>query len=191
VDGWHAHASTWACWHHCIDPPQTAKIDDIIVNVDDILETDRLFGEKWGAKVKLMTPSNLPRGGEINVGWIRLPPGRSIFPRHYHQREDGIFFMLSGTLTFIYGDEKKTVRAGDCISCPPATRIAHQIINESEEDATYLVIIPPDPDEVVVMPDRGKIMVRSLNYIGPIDTEDIEVEGLSLEEMFKLVTSGT
>ena len=34
-------------------------------------------------------------------------------------------------------------------------------------------------------------MVLSLNYLGPIDLDDIEVEGLGVEDLFKLVTGGT
>jgi len=134
-----------------------------------------------------LTPSNRPRGGRIDIAWIRVRPGRSISPLHYHQREDEIFFLLSGTLTFIYGDEKKTLSAGDCVSCPPGTGIPHQLINESEEDCLYLLILPPDPDEVIVFPESGKVNVRSLNHIGSIDLDKKDSK-LSMEETLNLVT---
>jgi uncharacterized cupin superfamily protein len=40
-----------------------------------------------------------PRGGRLGVNHSRLPPGRSMCPFHYHQREDEVFFVLSGDAT--------------------------------------------------------------------------------------------
>jgi hypothetical protein len=61
---------------------------NMVVNVDGVSETEKLVGEKWGAAFKLLTPSNCPRGGHIDIAWLRIRPGRSISPLHYHQRGD-------------------------------------------------------------------------------------------------------
>jgi uncharacterized cupin superfamily protein len=148
----------------------TAKVpEEIVVNVDDVAEVDNLVGEHWGSTDKTLTPSMRPRGGRLGVNWTRVPPGRACCPFHSHQREDEVFFVLSGRGVLRYGDTLREIRAGDCIACPAGTGIAHQIANPFDEDLIYLAIGPHDPDEVGVYPDTGKVMVRSLQRIGWLD----------------------
>lgn len=140
-----------------------------IVNVDELEPTERLMGAHWGARYKQLTPSMRARGGKLGVGWMCVPKGRSVCPFHAHQREDEVFFILSGKGLFRYGDTTREVRAGDCISCPAGTGTAHQLANPHEEDLIYLAIGNHDPDEVCTYPDSGKVMVRSLGRIGNLE----------------------
>jgi uncharacterized cupin superfamily protein len=100
------------------------------------------------------------------VNQTRVPPGRVAVPFHSHQREDEVFFVLSGRGVLRYGDELRDIRQGDCISCPARTGVAHQIANPYDEDLVYLSIGLNDPDEVCVYPDSDKVMVRSLKRVG-------------------------
>ena len=110
------------------------------------------------------------RGGRLGVAWNRLPPGRAGCPFHAHQREDEAFYIISGTGVLRYGDHVYPLRAGDCVSCPAGTGIAHQIANTSATaDLIYLAMGPHDPDEVCIYPDTGKVMVRSLQRVGWLD----------------------
>jgi mannose-6-phosphate isomerase-like protein (cupin superfamily) len=70
-----------------------------VVNVDEVEEADFTSGEHWGGFDRPLTPSMRPRGGRLGVNHSRLPPGRSMCPFHYHQREDEVFFVLSGDAT--------------------------------------------------------------------------------------------
>jgi uncharacterized cupin superfamily protein len=137
-----------------------------VVNADEVEETEHLAGERWGGAYKPLTPYMERHGGRLGVNLSRLPPGRTTCPFHYHMREDEAFYVLSGRGVLRYGDELRVLRAGDCVSCPAGTRVAHQIANPFDEDMTYLAIGPNDPDEVCVYPDSGKIMVRSLKTVG-------------------------
>lgn len=137
-----------------------------VVNVDEISESEHTRGDHWGAAYKKLTPSMRPRGGRLGVNWMRVPPGRTACPFHSHQREDEVFYVLSGRGVLRYGDEVQELRAGDCVSCPAGTQVAHQIGNPFDEDLVYLAIGPFDPDEVCVYPDNGKVLVRSLQRIG-------------------------
>src|SRR5688572_13867263 len=137
-----------------------------IVNVDEIKEIEHLDGEHWGGAYKPLTPLLDAKGGSLGVNLSRLPPGRTTCPFHYHQLEDEVFFILSGRGVLRYGDEVRAIRAGDCISCPAGSKVAHQICNPFDEDLVYLGIGPNDPNEVVVYPDSGKVMVRSLGRVG-------------------------
>lgn len=140
----------------------------VVVNVDQAPELAHLFGEHWGGAYKIMTPSMRPRGGSLGVNWMRVPPGRAAVPFHAHQREDEAFFVLSGRGVLRRGDELIPLRAGDCVSCPAGTGVAHQLANPHDEDLVYLAIGAHDPHEVCVYPDTGKLMVRSLGRVGTL-----------------------
>jgi uncharacterized cupin superfamily protein len=137
-----------------------------VVNADEVIEQDYRSGDCWGGLDKLLTPSMRPKGGRLGVSLSRLPPGRTMCPFHYHMLEDEVFFVLSGRGVLRYGDDVRELRAGDCVSCPAGTSVAHQIANPFDQDLTYLAIGPHEPHEVAVYPDSGKVMVRSLKQVG-------------------------
>jgi uncharacterized cupin superfamily protein len=143
-----------------------------VVNVDEVEAVEERAGERWGGWYKSLTPSMAAKGGRLGVSHSRVPPGRSTCPFHYHQREDEVFFVLSGRGVLRYGDDVRELRAGDCVSCPAGTRVGHQIANPFDEDLVYLAIGPNDPDEVCVYPDTGKVMVRSLRRVGFLEKAD-------------------
>ena len=152
-------------------------IPPFVVNVHELPEIERTVGDHWGAAYKQLTPSMRPRGGRLGVNQMRLPPGRTTCPFHYHQREDEVFFILSGRGILRYGEELIELRAGDCVSCPAGTKLAHQIANPFREDLVYLAMGPYDSDEVCVYPDSGKVMIRSLQTVGRLTkTEYLEGE---------------
>ena len=138
-----------------------------VVNVDDVEEIERLIGEHWGGRYRILTPAMRPSGGKLGVNWLRLPPGRTPVPFHSHCREDEVFYVLSGRGVLRYGDEPlRELRAGDCVSCPAGTGKAHQLANPFDEEFVYLAIGCHDPDEVCQYPDNGKVLVRSLQTVG-------------------------
>ena len=140
-----------------------------VVNVDDVDECDHTSGDHWGGIDKPLTPSMRPNGGKLGVNLSRLPKGRTMCPFHYHELEDEAFFILSGRGVLRYGDDVRTLRAGDCVSCPAGTKLAHQIANPFDEDLVYLAIGPHEPHEVCVYPDTGKVMIRSLKRGGRLN----------------------
>ncbi|MEZ4454545.1 MAG: cupin domain-containing protein [Nannocystaceae bacterium] len=144
------------------------KTPPMVVNLDEVPPTERLLGERWGARYRPMTPSMRARGGTLGVNWICLPPGRACVPFHAHQREDEVFWILSGAGILRYGDEVQRIRAGDCIACPAGTGVAHQIANDSDADLVYLAIGGYDRDEVCIYPESGKVLIRSLQQVGRI-----------------------
>ncbi len=140
----------------------------IVVNVDELPEQERGQGQ-FGAAFKSLTPSMRPRGGSLGINRMRLKQGQTTVPFHYHLREDEAFFVLSGRGVLRYGDDVREIRAGDCISCPAGTKIAHQIANPHDEDLVYLAIGAFDPHEVCVYPDSDKVSVRGVKMLGHLD----------------------
>lgn len=158
-----------------------------IVNLDQVDETARHKGDHWGASFKALTPSMRPRGGNLGVNHMRLPPGRTAVPFHHHRREDEVFFILEGRGVLRYGEELRPLRAGDCVSCPAKTGVAHQIANPFEEDLVYLAIGSFDPDEVCGYPDNGKIMVRGLKLIGKLEAQEYMAGEPERPKIFDLI----
>lgn len=139
--------------------------EDLVVNVDAVEETGSVEG-RWGAFDKILTPSMRPRGGRLGVVQTRVPPHTAGCPFHHHLREDEVFFVLSGRGVLRYGDDLFELSAGDCVSCPAGTGVAHQIGNPYDEELVYLAIGPHDPHEVCGYPDSGKVFVRALATVG-------------------------
>ncbi len=137
-----------------------------IVNVDQVPEVEDIFGKQWGDRHKRITPALDALGGRLGANVTRVPPGFSSCPFHSHQREDELFFVLSGRGVLRYGERLDEIGPGDCISCPAGTGVAHQFANPFEEDLVFLAIGGNDPHEVCSYPDSGKVLVRSLSTVG-------------------------
>lgn len=137
----------------------------LIVNVAEAPE-ERWGDPVWGGVDRILTPGMRERGGRLGVVQVRLPQGHVGCPFHLHTREDEVFFVLSGRGVLRYGDHLYELRAGDCVSCPAGTGLAHQIANPHAEDLVYLAIGDHDPHEVCAYPDTGKIFARALKKVG-------------------------
>jgi len=141
----------------------------LVTNLDEAELETQMEGAHWGGSSKVLTRGVRENGGTLGVSWQTVPPGRTACPFHGHQREDEVFFVLEGQGVLRYGDAHRPIRAGDCISCPAGTGIAHQIANTSDEALVYLAIGPHDPHEVCTYPDSGKVFVRSLKRVGYLE----------------------
>jgi uncharacterized cupin superfamily protein len=146
-------------------------IPPMVVNMYELPEVERFYGT-FGAGFQNLTPSMVPRGGKLGVNRMRLGKGRTTVPFHYHLREDEAFVVLEGRGVLRYGGELREVRAGDCISCPAGTQVAHQIANPYDDDLVYLAIGPFDPHEVCVYPDSDKVAVRGVKMRGHLTPKE-------------------
>jgi mannose-6-phosphate isomerase-like protein (cupin superfamily) len=71
---------------------------------------------------------------------LGLAPGMST-PRHTHTREDEAYFVVSGELEVIVGEEIFLLRAGDTLIAP--RNLPHQLRNPGKTENHYLVIFSP------------------------------------------------
>ena len=140
----------------------------------------------WGGSWKVLTPSMRERGGSLGVVQMRLEPGHTTCPFHWHAREDEVFFIQSGRGVLRYGEKLREIGPGDCISCPAGTRIAHQICNPFDEVLVYLAIGPYDPHEVCGYPDSGKLLVRAAATIGVLEKTDYMAHEPEQPRIFEL-----
>src|SRR5690242_17068811 len=87
-------------------------------------------------------------GGAYTLIEASLAPGIGV-PRHTHTREDESYFVLSGDLEVIVGDELFVLKTGDTLMAPRG--IPHQIRNPGNVENHYLLMFSPSGFEEFVM----------------------------------------
>ena len=131
-------------------------IDERVVNIDHLELESFEKGGKFASRSRRIGP--LIGAKDLGYSYDVVSPGKSACPFHSHRAEEEMFFIVKGTGTLRYGEEKRAIRAGDVICCPvggPET--AHQIVNDSKEDLAYISVSTMMPAEVCEYPDSKKV----------------------------------
>lgn len=76
----------------------------------------------------------------FGVNLTHLLPGAISALAHRHSKQDEFIYVLEGTLTLVLGNEEFTLNPGDCYGFKSGTGVAHQLVNRSAENVTYLEI---------------------------------------------------
>ena len=98
-------------------------------------------------------------GSPFDLDHVTLSPGKRNFPHHSHAALWEMYYIISGKAVVRIDEETHDVETGDTIVCPPG--MAHQIINESDEEVVYLVISNDPPFDSCYYPDSGKMLVAA------------------------------
>ena len=131
-------------------------IDSRVVNIDDLKLEHFTKGDRFEARSVRIGPGLGAK--DLGYSYDVVPPGKSSCPFHSHRGEEEMFFIVRGKGTLRYGDETRTIRAGDVICCPTGgPETAHQIVNDSDAELAYLSISTMLPAEVCEYPDSKKI----------------------------------
>jgi uncharacterized cupin superfamily protein len=102
------------------------------------------------------------------ANFVELEPGNYAYGYHYHEANEEVFFIISGTGVIRTTGGEKPVKAGDAIGFPSGVKGAHVIKNESaSEKLVYIDFGTTILPEIVHLPDIHKIMVigKELNGI--------------------------
>ena len=128
-----------------------------ILNIDDVEYTDWGHGEQFQARLGAVAT----RLGAQKLGYrvVELPPGKCAWPFHAHHVNEEMFFVVEGSGTLRYGDDRFALNVGDIVCCPPKPQTAHQIINTSQAPLKYLAVSTMEEPEVAVYPDSDKFGV--------------------------------
>ena len=133
-----------------------SMIDTKVVNIDELKLEHFAQGEKFESDGARIGP--LLGAKDLGYSYDVVPPGKRSCPFHSHRAEEEMFFIVKGSGTLRYGEETRMIRAGDIICCPTGgPETAHQIINDSDADLTYLSVSTKMPVEVCEYPDSKKI----------------------------------
>ena len=78
---------------------------------------------------------------------MTLKPGQASGPMgNDHPKSEQVLFVISGQVVAEVGDERRTLKAGDCVIVP--LRARHRFVNQGRRPAvTFNVYAPPAYDE--------------------------------------------
>jgi len=108
--------------------------------------------------------------GKCSVNFMELEPGNYAYGYHYHEANEEVFYIISGTGIVRTPKGEITVNAGDAITFPAGADGAHVIRNGSEtETLVYIDFGAVTVPEIVHLPDFGKLMVIGQNGMGIYD----------------------
>jgi uncharacterized cupin superfamily protein len=89
-----------------------------------------------------------------------VPPGKRAWPFHNHRINEEMFLIIEGEGEVRIGNESHPIKKGDVIASPPGgPETAHQIVNTSNADLTYLAVSTRISPEIVDYPDSKKFGV--------------------------------
>lgn len=142
--------------------PERSRFNNV-ANKDDIkAETWPTDMERYGCSSKELAIAV----GAKDLGYclVSLDPGKRSCPYHFHHSEEEVFYVLEGEGTLRQGDtdgeEEIPLRAGDVISFPAGTGIAHQFLNTSDKPFVYFALSNRIKSDVAEYPDSNKVLIR-------------------------------
>ena len=95
----------------------------------------------------------------IGFSLWELPPGEAAYPYHFHYADEEIVVVLSGRPSLRTPEGTRELEEGEVVHFPLGEEGAHQILNRSEEPATFLAFSSHGRPDVVVYPDADKVGV--------------------------------
>lgn len=139
-----------------------------VINIDALEYTEWGEGSFQQRYAEIST-----RIGAQDLGYnlTVVPPGKKACPFHNHRANEEMFFVLEGSGTLRFGDQRYPIKAHDFIACPPGgPDVAHQIINTGATDLSYLALSTMKRIEIGEFPDSNKIM----SYVGTSMKKELE-----------------
>ncbi len=108
-----------------------------------------------------------PLIGARHLGYqvVRLKPGKTAFPLHFHHHEEELGVVLEGECTVRTSRGDVAARAGDFFAYPPGPNGDHQYVNESAAPCTLLLLSNVVPADVSEYPNSNKVNMRSVRRI--------------------------
>ncbi len=90
---------------------------------------------------------------QYGVNIVVLEPGAKSSLRHWHLNEDEFVIVTEGTCTLVDDDGRHEMSVGACAAFPAGDPNGHHFINESGEEARFLVVGTRAPREVATYSD--------------------------------------
>ncbi|USZ73870.1 cupin domain-containing protein [Halorussus vallis] len=99
-------------------------------------------------------------GGErLGCSLYEVPPGKKVWPYHYHIGNEEAAYILSGEVTLRTPEGETTVPPGGYVALPAGEDSAHQFRNDGDEPLRFLAISEMNDPDVLGYPDSGKVGV--------------------------------
>lgn len=112
-------------------------------------------GYEWG-RIRL---GRRLGGDMLGASVYVLGPGQKSFPYHFHHANEEMLIVLTGTVTVRTPGGAHPAGPGDALIFVKGPDGAHQVINDSDEEARILMISTMVEPEIAEYPDSNKIGV--------------------------------
>ncbi len=107
------------------------------------LKTGSGYPGSLAAKVGARIQQRVGQAGgltQFGANIVTLPAGALSSLRHWHEQQDEILIVLSGTLTLIDDSGETPLKPGDVCTFPAGEANGHQIVNNSDVDGSFFVV---------------------------------------------------
>lgn len=84
---------------------------------------------------------------QFGANIVILAPGAKSSLRHWHEQQDEFAMVIAGSCTLIDEDGAHPMGVGDCAAFPAGDGNGHHFVNETDEEARFLVIGTRTQDE--------------------------------------------
>lgn len=125
-----------------VEPADSSDVDPVLGPYKAYLLSDGGGLSQFGARIEY------------------LPPGSQSSRKHWHEHEDEFIFMLEGVVTLIEGDAELRFSAGEAATFRAGDPVGHCLVNQSGEEAVYLVVGTRAASEVVWYTDEDLVLRR-------------------------------
>ena len=115
-------------------------------------------GERFGMRFQHL--SSFGGGTQISLAMEILPAGKQANQAHFHMLEEEHVFVFEGSLTLRLGAKSYELSPGHYVCFPAGQKVGHALINHTAEPCRYLVLGNPNPHDVAVFTDSGRVEVR-------------------------------
>ena len=90
---------------------------------------------------------------QFGVNVVVLEPGAKSSLRHWHRNEDEFAIVTEGSCTLIDDTGRHSMSVGDCAAFPAGDANGHHFVNETDEEARFLVVGTKAAHEVAMYSD--------------------------------------
>lgn len=132
------------------------------INVDEL--AFREFGDDEDGKAPRYECRDAEVGftiGARGLGYrvTTLEPGKRFCPLHTHAQEEELLFVLDGEPSVRTSTETIRCRQGDFVAFPVGETGTHQVLNESNAPATFILLARTEFPEICRYPESNKLLV--------------------------------
>lgn len=143
------------------------------LTVKNVQSTESVTINRDGNQFSVKTIIPDTETSKCRANFVEVEPGNYAYGYHYHEANEEVFYIISGTGVVRTHEGDIQVKAGDAIGFPTGVKGAHVIRNESKtEKLVYIDFGTTILPEVVHLPDFNKIMVISQEVNGIFDKQN-------------------
>jgi uncharacterized cupin superfamily protein len=142
------------------DKPSSRNADGVFepFSIEQVPWEEFSRGERFGMRYQHL--SSFGGGTQISISNEVLSPGKQANQLHYHMLEEEHVFILEGSLTVRLGQKTYILTPGHHVCFPAGQKVGHSLFNHTSEPCRYLVLGNPQPNEVAVFPETGRVEVK-------------------------------